>query len=84
MYLLDVQYNRQDSQITCWIKNNDRCLPVSETYYPQIYTTGNPELRSLISTLPGVVSAAFEYKRTHLSGEASPLIKIKLKNTQML
>lgn len=79
-----MQYNREDSQITCWIKNNDRCLPVSETYYPQIYTTGNPELRSLISTLPGVVSAAFENKRTHLSGEASPLIKIKLKNTQML
>lgn len=81
MYLLDVQYNREDSQITCWIKNNDRCLPVSETYYPQIYTTGDPELRSLISTLPGVVSAAFENKKTHLSGASVPLIKIKLKNT---
>jgi len=84
MYLLDVQYNREDSQITCWIKNNDRCLPVSETYYPEIYTTGNPELRSLISTLPGVVSAVFENKRTHLSGAVVPLIKIKLKSTQMI
>jgi DNA polymerase elongation subunit (family B) len=84
MYLLDVQYNREDSQITCWIKNNDRCLPVSETYYPHIYTTGDRELRSLISTLPGVVSAAFENKRTHLSGAPVPLIKIKLKNTQMI
>jgi len=79
-----VQYNREDSEITCWIKNNDRCLPVTETYYPAIYTTGNSELRSLISTLPGVVSAAFENKRTHLSGEASPLIKIKLENMQIL
>jgi DNA polymerase elongation subunit (family B) len=84
MYLLDVQYNRQDSQITCWIKNNDRYQPVSETYYPDIYTTGDPELRSLISTLPGVVSATFETKITHLSGAAVPLIKIKLKNTQMI
>jgi len=84
MYLLDVQYNRQDSQITCWIKNNDKCLPASETYYPHIYTTGNPELRSLISTLPGVVSAVFENKKTHLSGAALPLIKITLKNTQRI
>jgi DNA polymerase elongation subunit (family B) len=84
MHLLDVQYNREDSRITCWIKNNDRCLPVSETYYPDIYTTGDPELRSLILTLPGVVSAAFENKRTHLSGAVVPLIRIKLKNTQMI
>ncbi|MCX9084670.1 MAG: hypothetical protein OIN87_07745 [Candidatus Methanoperedens sp.] len=84
MYLLDVQYNREDSQITCWMKNNDRCIPVRETYYPQIYSTGDPELRSLISTLPEVVSAVFENKKTHISGESVPLIKITLKSTEKI
>lgn len=84
MHLLDVQYDQEDSKITCWIKNNDRCLPVSEIYYPEIYIAGNPELKSLLSTLPGVVAAAFENKKTHLSGTNEPVIAVKVKNTQTI
>ena len=75
---------REDSKITCWIKKNDRCLPVSEIYYPEIYIAGNPELKSLLSTLPGVVAAAFENKKTHLSGTKEPVIAVKVKNMQTI
>jgi DNA polymerase elongation subunit (family B) len=84
MHLLDVQYDNEDSTVTCWIKKNDRCLPVREIYYPEIYVSGNSELKSLISTLPGVVSARFDNKRTHLSGSKEPIIAVKVKNTERI
>lgn len=81
---MDVQYNKEDSTVTCWIKKNDACLPVIETYYPEIYISGNSELKSLISTLPGVVSACFDNKKTHLSGLAESIIAVKARNTEII
>ncbi|HMB44618.1 MAG TPA: hypothetical protein VKL21_02235, partial [Candidatus Methanoperedens sp.] len=84
MHLLDVQYDQEESTVTCWIKKNDRCLPVSEIYYPEIYIAGNPELKTLLSTLPGVVATAFDNKKTHLSGTKEPVIAVKVNNTQTI
>lgn len=84
MHLLDVQYDQEDSTVTRWIKKNDRCLPVSETYYPEIFISGNSELRSLVSTLPGVVYACFDNKKTHLSGPTEPIITVKARNTEVI
>src|SRR3989304_7790107 len=84
MYLLDIQYDREDSTITCWIKKNNRCFPLTETYYPEIYIAGNPELKPVISTLPGVAAAAFDNKKTHLSGSKEPVIAVKVNNMQTI
>ncbi len=84
MYLLDVQYNQEESTVTCWIKNNDTLQTLSETYYPEIYISGNPELKSMLSTIPGVISTCFDHKKTHLSGDSERLIKMKLKNTGII
>ena len=84
MHLLDVQYDNEESSITCWIKKNDRCLPVTEIYYPDIYVSGNSELRYLISTIPGVISACFDNKKTHLSGPPEPIIAVKVRNTEII
>ena len=84
MHLLDVQYDNENSSITCWIKKNDTCLPVTEIYYPEIYITGNSDLKSLISTLPGVISACLDNKKTHLSGSSLPIIAVKVKNTEII
>ncbi len=79
-----MQYNQEDSTITCWIKENDACRPVTEIYYPEIYVSGDPELKLLISTLPGVVSTSFDRKKTHLSGCAERMIKVKLRSTEKI
>ncbi|MCZ7355572.1 MAG: hypothetical protein O8C66_07500 [Candidatus Methanoperedens sp.] len=84
MHLLDVQYNREDSTVTCWIKKNDACLPVKETYYPEIYVTGGSELKSLIATIPGVVDTGFQDKKTHLSGGLERLISVRVKSTDAI
>ena len=81
---MDIQYDREDSTITCWIKKNNRCFPLTETYYPEIYIAGNPELKPLISTLPGVAAAAFDNKKTHLSGSKEPVIAVKVNNMQTI
>lgn len=81
---MDVQYDQQDSKITCWIKKNETCIPVTEIYYPEFYIAGNPELKSLLSTLPGVVATAFDSKKTHISGTQEPVIAVKAKNMQTI
>jgi hypothetical protein len=75
MHLLDVQYDNEDSTVTRWIKNNDSCLPLIETYYPEIYISGNPELKSLLSTLPGVVSSCFDKKKRTFQDWQSQLLQ---------
>ncbi|MCE8425474.1 MAG: hypothetical protein J5U17_06810 [Candidatus Methanoperedens sp.] len=80
MHLLDVQYDQVESTVTCWIKENDKCLSEKETYYPRIYVSGGMELKSLIATLPGVVEAGFEDKKIDLSALKERLISLKLRN----
>lgn len=82
MHLLDVQYDQ--NTITSWIKKNDRCFPVRETYYPGIYISGGHELKSLITTLPGVIEAGFEDKKISLSAPEERLICVKVKSKEAI
>ncbi len=84
MYLLDVQYRQEDSTVTCWIKNNGTCLPITETYYPEIYVSGGAELKTLIGTLPGVIATGFADKKTHLGGTDERLVAVKVKSTETI
>jgi DNA polymerase elongation subunit (family B) len=74
MFVLDVRYNPENSQITKWIKDGTDCKPVREVYYPKMYISGKPELLSLIASLPGVKDACIEEKRTWLGSEPEKVI----------
>ncbi len=74
MFLLDIRYNSEKATITKWIKNGRDCKPVSEVYYPKIYISDGPELKSLIASLPGVKETRLEEKITWLGKEPEKVI----------
>jgi DNA polymerase elongation subunit (family B) len=84
MHLLDVQYDQEDSTVTCWTKKNDRCLPVKETYYPVIYVSSGADLKSMIATLPDVVATGFANKKTLLGNAEERLISVRVKSTETI
>ena len=64
MFLLDIRYD--DGTITKWIRDDAGTRPVKEVYYPGIYLSCKPEMKSLVASLPGVREVHVEKKSTSL------------------
>lgn len=73
MFLLDVRYDRKTKKITKWIKDNNVCRPIRETYFPKIYISGNIDLQ-LLNKIPGIIDFSFEDKSTALGRKPERVI----------
>jgi DNA polymerase elongation subunit (family B) len=72
MFLLDIRYD--NGTITKWIRDDAGTRHVKEVFYPSIYLSGKPEMKSLVASLPGVREVHVEKKSTGLDSVPEELL----------
>ena len=76
MFLLDIRYD--NGTITKWIRDDSGTRPLKEAYYPGIYISGKPEMKSLVASLPGVREVHVEKKCISLASAPEEMLCVTL------